>query len=127
MKTAVVFGLMGFGFLLLVLGLSWPRMFPGTSAWTLEKETRLSEVSDRMHLLSFTVGKAEARPNMHGGPDVAKAKAELEALKKENAELTAQFRGIENRRDLTSTVLKYSGISLAVLGVIGWYAVNQSR
>jgi hypothetical protein len=26
-----------------------------------------------------------------------------------------------------STVLKWSGLSLAVVGLIGWYAVSQSR
>jgi len=126
MKLAVVFGLIGIGFLLLVLSSLWQSMFPGTASWTLEKDARWSEVKDRIHVLLFTIGSGETRASMHGGPDLAKAKAEFNTLKEENDRLTAEFQSIRSRPHTTSKTLKWAGISLAALGIIGWYAVKQT-
>jgi hypothetical protein len=126
MKALIAYGLVGLGILLLALSAIWSKAAPGTSAWTIEKEERLSEVSKKMHSLTFSVGKAEAQPKMHGGPDILKQKAELEALRKENDELTSEFKGVQQAPQTMSRILKWSGISLAVLGIIGWYAVGQS-
>ena len=127
MKLAVVFCLIGLGFLLLIGSGLWVGMFPGTSSWTVEKDLRWNEVKSRIHVLRFTVGNGEARPSMHGGPDLAKAKAELESLLPENEQLSAEFQGIQAKPHTVSKILKWTGISLACVGLIGWYAVNQSR
>jgi hypothetical protein len=127
MKSAIVFGLIVFGLLLLLGSGVWATIFPGTSQWSDEKDQRLSEVGARMHVLRFTVGNGETRPNMHGGPDLIKAKAELESLKEEYKTLSDEFHGIQSRPHTVSKVMKWSGISLAVVGLIGWYAVNQSK
>jgi hypothetical protein len=127
MKYVIVSGLIGGGLLLLLASGMWLTMFPGTSSWTPEKERRLGEVGERLHVLAFTVGNAEASPSMHRGHDLIKAKAELDSVRKENQELTAEFRGIQSRRDAIPKILKWSGVSLAVIGIIGWYAGNQSR
>ena len=125
MKSAIMIGLIGLGILMFMLSAIWVSMFPGTASWTPEKETRLSEVSDRLHVLTFTVGSAEARPKMHGGPDLLKAKKELEDVKKEYAELSADFRGIQKSPHTITRILRWSGISMAVVGIIGWYATKQ--
>jgi hypothetical protein len=127
MKLAIATGLAAFGFLLLVLSAIWSHVFSGSSQWTLEKDTRWKEIKNRVHVLQFTVGQGEARPSMHGGPDLLKAKDELAALMKENDELTAEFSGIQRRPQIMTKALKWSGISLAILGIIGVYAVNQQR
>jgi len=127
MKHAIIFGLIGIGLLLLLASGMWLTIFPGTSSWTPEKEKRLGEVGARLHVLAFTVGNAEASPKMHGGPDLVRAKAELDSVRKENRELTAEFRGIQSSRDAIPKIFKWSGVSLAVIGVIGWYTVKQSR
>jgi hypothetical protein len=127
MKFAITLGIASLGFLLLVLSALWAHVFTGSSQWTLEKDTRWKEVKNRVHVLQFTVGQGEARASMHGGPDLLKAKEELAALSKENDELTADFQGIQRRPQIVSTTLKWTGISLAVHGIIGYYAVNQQR
>jgi len=127
MKTAIVFGMIGLGLFLLLVSGVWVALFPGTSSWTPEKEQRLTDVGNKMHLLRFKVGSAEANPSMHGGPDLPKAKAELAALVEENRVLMDEFKGIQASPHTVSKVMKWSGISLTLVGIIGWYAVNQSR
>ena len=126
MKQTVVFVLIAIGLLLVVLGALWQSMFTGAASWTLEKDARWTEVKDRLHVLRFTIGDGERRASMHGGPDLAKAKTELNTLKEENDRLTDEFNGIRERPSTMSKILKWSGISLAIVGLIGWYAVNQS-
>ncbi len=127
MKSAVVLGMVGLGLLLLLASGVWVSVFPGTSSWTQEKDNRLAEVGKRMHVLSFVVGNAEANPRMHGGPDLPKAKAELVALTEENKTLMDEFKGVQARPQTMSKVMKWSGISLMLVGIAGWYAVSQSR
>lgn len=127
MKSVIVFGLIGVGVLLLLASGLWTTMFPGTSSWSQEKDQRLTEVAMRMHVLRFTVGKAEANPSMHGGPDLIKAKAELASLTEETTALTNEFKGIQARPHTMSKFMKWTGISLAIVGICGWYAVNQSN
>jgi hypothetical protein len=123
----VFFGAIGIGLLLLVASAAWVALAPGSSNWTQEKEERLTKVGNRMHALQFQVGNAEANPSMHGGIDLPKAKIELAALKDENKELMDEFKGIQAKPYTISKFMKWTGISLALVGVVGWYAVNQSK
>lgn len=119
--------MIGIGVVLLLLSGVWSSMKPGTSSWTTEKDQRLAEVSDKMHLLTVKVVSAESRPSMHGGPDLIKAKEELKALVEENKNLSNEFKGIQASPGRMSTLMKWSGISLALVGIVGWYAISQSR
>jgi hypothetical protein len=127
MKSAVFFGFIGLGVLLLMGSGIFSTLQPGTSAWTPEKDQRLSQASDKMHLLTVQVTSAESRPKMHGGPDLAKAKAELESLRAETKTLMDEFKGIQARPNKMAKFMKWAGISLTLVGIVGWYAVNQSR
>jgi hypothetical protein len=99
----------------------------GTSAWTNEKDRRLSEASDKMHLLTAKIASAESHPSMHGGPDLPKAKAELAAVTEETTTLMNEFKGVQAKPNTIAAIMKWSGISLALVGIVGWYAVSQSR
>lgn len=127
MKSVIVFGMIGVGILLLLMSGVWSSLQPGTSAWTSEKDQQLSQASDKMHLLTAKIASAESHPSMHGGPDLPKAKAELAALVDENKALVNEFKGIQARPNRIAAFMKWSGISLALIGIVGWYAVNQSR
>ena len=124
MKSVVVYSLIGVGLLLVVLSSVWNTLFPGTSRWTPEKATRSAEVKDRLHNLAFVVNAP--KPNLQRGQDLGQLKAEFEQLKKENDALNADFSAASETPKTVATIFKWSGISLAAVGLIGWYAANQS-
>jgi hypothetical protein len=126
MKTAVPVGLIGLGLFLLALSGLWPKMFPGTAIWTPEKAERWAVVKDRLHNLSFVVNRAETKVSMHAGGDPSAAKTEYEQLKLEGAQLKADFETAANRPSIVSKYLKWTGMGLAIVGLIGWYAVKQT-
>jgi hypothetical protein len=125
MKHAIGLGMIGLGLLLLVLSGLWTTLFPGTSSWTPAKGERWSEVKDRLHNLSFVVNAPPGRVSMHRGPDLGEAKQEYDQLRQENDHLRAEFESAYHGPRTAAKVLKWSGISLAVLGLIGWYAANN--
>jgi hypothetical protein len=123
----VMFGILGLGVVLLLLSGVWVSIFSGESGWTPEKANRWGQVKERMHNLAFIVNAPPGTIKMHRGPDIGQAKAEYDKLKVENDQLSAEFSGVYDTPRTMSTFLKWSGVSLALVGVIGWYAVNQSR
>jgi len=125
MKSGIAFGLIGLGFLLLILSGFWTSLFPGTSMWTPEKAERQSTLHHRLHNLAFIVGSSQS-PSMHRGSDAGKAKQEYDELKKESDALDAEFQTAHDRPKTTARILKWTGISLAIIGLIGWYAVSQT-
>jgi hypothetical protein len=123
MKSAVLFGLMIIGLLLLVASSVWASLFPPTSNWTDEKARRASEVKARLNDLGPIVN---GPPRMQRGPDPGTLKSEFDALVKENAQLDAEFVSASEAPKKASSVLKWTGISLTAIGVIGWYVVKNS-
>jgi hypothetical protein len=125
MKSAIVFGIIALGLLLVVLSGIWGTMFNGSAAWTKEKQDRSSEVKSKLHNMSFVLNAP--KPQLHAGQDLGQMKLEYEQLKKENEQLNAEFTSAADTPKSVASALKWTGLSLAVVGVIGWYAVNQSR
>jgi hypothetical protein len=124
MKTAIPFAAIVLGLLLLVASTFWTRLFSQASAWTNEKATRSAEVKARLAYLGGIINSPNKSPPR--GLNPASAQAEFDALKKEDEQLNAEYRTIAHRPGAISKVLKWSGISLAVVGIISWYAVKQS-
>ena len=125
MKSAIVFGAIIVGLLCLVTSSMWNNLFPATSHWTNEKAQRSAEVKARLAYLGGYVNATTPR-SMHGGPDPATAKTEFDALTKENEQLNAEFESVASKPHTIAKVLKWTGIILAVVGIIGWYAVKES-
>lgn len=123
---SIAFGAIGLGFLLLILSGLWPALFPGTSSWTPEKSLQWTKIKDRLHNLGFIVANPSGSVSMHSGPDTGQAKQEYDRLKIESSAFAAEFQSVHDRPYIVAKILKWSGISLALLGIIGWYAVNQS-
>ena len=126
MKSAVVLGAISLGFALLLMSGLWSTLFPATSTWTTEKAERWSEVKHRLHNLSFVVHAPPGRTKMYGGPDPAQAKQEYDQLDKEEKVLSAEFQSAYDRPNTIATFLKWTGITLAGLGILGWLAVRES-
>ncbi len=126
MKLPIVFGMIGVGLLLLVLSGLWVTLFPGNASWNKEKAERWGEVKNRLHNLAFVVNAPPGRTNMHSGPELGKAKEEYQQLQKENEQLKAEFGSAYDSPRTAATYMKWGGISLAVVGLISWYAVKNS-
>jgi hypothetical protein len=125
MKSTVVLGVMVLGFALLVVSSLWSHLFPPTSSWTQQKAARMSEVKAQINNLGAQLYLAESRT--YGGQDPGELKAEYNALQEEFEQLKADFESATETPQTVSTVLKWTGISLAALGIIGWYAVKQTE
>ena len=115
----------GLGIFLFLLSAGWNTIFPPTSRWSVEKAKRMSEVKGKIHNLAFIVNAP--KPNLQRGQDIGQLKAEFEQLKKENEELNADFASATETPKTVARFLKWSGISIALVGIIGWYAVNQQN
>jgi hypothetical protein len=122
MKSVVVVAIVT-GLVLVLVGGLWSTFFPPTNSWTPEKAARLSEIKARLNDLSFALQRAS---RIHSGPDPGTLKAEYDALNKEFDELKHDFETAAERPQVASRILKWAGLSLAALGIIGWYVVNQS-
>jgi len=137
MKGVPVFGAIALGFLLLVLSSIWSTLFPATSVWTDAKAERRAEVQDRIHNLRFLLLNQSNPRSFHShapievtGPrmrrDSVALQAELAELMQESEQLNAEFQSAYDRPNTISWILKWAGISLAAIGIIGWYAVKNS-
>jgi hypothetical protein len=126
MKSAVVMGTIVVGFACVFLSFAWGSLFPATNSWTPEKGARLSEVKAKLNDLSFKLS-SPAGSRLKGGADPGTLKKEYDDLRAEFETLKVDFESAAVSPKTTSGVLKWSGIVLAVIGVIGWYAVSQSN
>jgi hypothetical protein len=123
MKSGIALGALGLGVFLLILGTLWSSLFRAEAAWTDEKAVRSADVKARLpYLKAIIIGQKKA-----SAAEVEKAKAEFDALTKENEELNAEFTSVAETPQSVAKIFKWTGIALAIVGLIGWYAVNQSR
>jgi hypothetical protein len=124
MKSGIAFGVLGLGFVLLILSTIWSSLFPATSTWTDEKAKRSGDIKARMAYLGGIVNNPSARTR--SAAEIEKAKTELATLTTQNEQLNSEFNSAANTPQTVSRVMKWSGIGLAIIGLIGWYATKQS-
>lgn len=119
-------GLISIGVVLVVLGSAWATMFPGTSSWTPEKAERLTELRRTLHNLAIAAGSPANEVNARVATSPVQAKAEYDRLKPECDRLLAEVNTASASPNRTASMLRWTGISLAAVGIVGWYAVRQS-
>jgi hypothetical protein len=126
MKSAVVLGIIVVGFTCVFLSFAWGALFPATSNWTPDKAGRMSEIKSKLNDLSFKMG-SPASSRIKNGPDPAALKKEYDDLRAEFEVLKTEFESAAVTPKTTSSFLKWSGLTLALIGVVGWYAISQSN
>jgi hypothetical protein len=123
MKSTLALGIIALGFLLLVASGVFSTLFPPTNSWTTDKAQRMSEVKAQINNVGAQLYKAQQSTH---GQDPAPIKTQYDTLLKEFEQLNTDFETATARPLFISTVLKWSGISFAILGIIFWYAVKQT-
>jgi hypothetical protein len=124
MKNLIASGAIGLGLVLLIASSVWLQLFPPTLSWTPEKAARLSEVKAELNNLGAQLYTATKRT--YGGPDPATIKVQYDALQNEFDQLKADFDSAMDTPNAISTILRWTGITLAVIGIVCWYAVKQA-
>jgi hypothetical protein len=123
MKSASL-GILCLGFVLIAVSALWGTLFPATAKWTDEKATRSTAVKARMAYLGGIVNSTNSG---RSAADVQKAKTEFDALTAENQQLNSDFASADGTPKTVSKVLWWAGISVMAVGIIAWYAANQSK
>jgi hypothetical protein len=124
---ATTAGLIGLGIVLFLLSGLWTTVFNGRSTWTDEKAKRMGEIRNRMSTLGFLVDRKDTPGDAQGAQAKAAAVKEAEELRRERAALASDYSSAHDAPLLVAKVLKWSGISVALVGITGWYAVAQKR
>jgi hypothetical protein len=119
----VVLGVLGIGLFLLLLSSMWASLFSTASKWTDEKAKRSADVKARMAYLGGIVNSPNGN---RSAADREKAKTEFDALAAENQQLNDEFTSAAETPQTVSRIMKWAGVCLAAVGIIGWYAVSQS-
>ena len=86
----------------------------------------MSDIKAKINDLSFKMG-SPVSTRIKGAADPAVVKKEYDNLRAEFEVLKTDFESAAVTPKTTSSFLKWSGITLAAIGLIGWYAVNQSN
>ncbi len=126
MKSTIPFAAIGVGFLLLAVSALWPILFPTTSTWTDEKSRQMSELSGKAHKLYYQVELAKRKPNMTGGKNPAVIQEEYKKVMAELSVLKDEFQAADEGPKTMSSYLKWTGIIVFGIGVIGWMAFKGS-
>ena len=104
------------GVVLVVASLLWGLLFPAAKNWTPEKSTRMSQVAEEAHLLSFKLADAKNHPNMQGGVNPAELQSQYKEKERELAELKEEFNSIKDSPNATAKYLRWTGIAFVLLG-----------
>jgi hypothetical protein len=128
------------GLVLLAFSTIASSIFNGRSMWTEELANRRTSNQQRIfglqaQLIARKSGgsaalQSHASPEdvpAAAGKDSAALQADLDALKAQQQTLNDQFNAAHNRPSKFGGALRWSGIILAALGILGWYAANQQN
>ena len=86
----------------------------------------MSELSGKAHKLYYQVELAKRKPNMTGGKNPAVMQEKYKKVMDELDVLKEQFHAADEGPKTISSYLKWSGIAIFGVGVIGWLTFKGS-
>jgi hypothetical protein len=111
--TAIILGM-----LLMLVSATWVLMFPPTRSWTQDKSEQLSELGSETNRLKFAIVEAKNNPSMHSGQNPAVLQQQYDEVREEYDVLHQEFLNASQRPQNMSTVLRWSGIALIIVGAV---------
>jgi hypothetical protein len=111
--TAIILGM-----LLMLVSATWVLMFPPTRSWTQDKSEQLSELGSETNRLKFAIVEAKNNPSMHSGQNPAELQQQYDEVREEYDVLHQEFLNASQRPQNMSTVLRWSGIALIIVGAV---------
>lgn len=113
------------GIVLLVVGLGWSSLVPPASAWSPEKNDKLSSLGGELKLAGFKLAEAQANPQMHGGEGAPALKEKHDKIKSEYDALQAEFESARDRPANTGNTLKWVGVIIAGISAVFLFLNKQ--
>ncbi len=104
------------GLVLVVMSLLWGVFFPPEDTWTVDKSHRMSELTERAHLLHIKVKKAERKPLT---ADSGRDAEEYRAVTTEFATLKSELESAKSRPETVTLGLRWGGLLLTAIGLLG--------
>lgn len=111
---------------MMICSVIWPVLFPATRTWTDEKSRRLKELSGKTQFLMGKIEYAKSNPSMTRGENPAEMKQRADKMMAELKTLQDEFSGAVDSPKTVSTVLKWSGVGVMALGVVGYLATKDA-
>ncbi len=123
MKSKLCIVAAGLGLALVVLSLMWGMLFPPEDIWTVDKSRRMSELTERAHLLHIKVKKAQRQPlTASAGQDAEEYRKVTEEL----AALKLELESAKSRPETMTLGLRWGGLLLTALGLVGFRLIGGS-
>lgn len=125
MKRTIPLVTAGIGVLALVLSALWPVLFPPERSWTEDKSQQMADLSSRAHLLHVKVKMARPERGSDKPGYSEKTQQEYEEVTSRLESLKEELETAKEKPQTVATILKWSGLVMAGVGVAGWVATRQ--
>ena len=125
-----LFGLLGTvaGSVLVVLSFAWTSMFPATDRWSDEQAKEYSRAAAKLHQLHHSVKGHPQALTAPPGKSLPKAtQADLDAAQRDYDEKRADFDLARSSSSRTAQLLRWSGVGIALVGVVATWFDRQRR
>ena len=106
------------GGLLMALSLLSGFIFPPENTWTLEKASRMSELSREAYLLHIEVNQADRNPVAGGDMEAGEVQQNYRSVVRELATLKSELEAAQQRPETIARLLRWSGVVLLLLALV---------
>ena len=120
----------GAGIVLLVLSYVWPSVSDGSGTWLPTDAERLQELERELHQLHYKLKAAERAQSVYAkepvdGATLVEDRERFQQLEQEATSLKQKLTAARDSPNRVATLLRWSGVALAILGTLGVLATSQ--
>ena len=119
MVEKLCIGAASLGGSLLALSLLWGYLFPPQNTWTVEKASRMSELSNQAHTLHIQVNQAKRNPSAGGDQEPGDVHQRYREVTVELAALKSELEAAKQAPQTISKLLRWSGMIVLICALVG--------